>query len=304
MTRPAGRGTASVCAAMAVPVAAASLFIATPAMAATVSGTATLAVPGASSGALRSGSATTPFTVELPANASCPADTAHHGYLVYSYLVPRGTDLAAVKFVNFPSEGYGLVDTTGTYYGAVNTAEHTGQIIGIPNDFEWGPLTKRAGSVSLSKLVGGPNHGVWEAGMACANTHGFFARGWNTQVTFTSHGSGTGGFTWAAVPGAPPGAFSSGGATVHRPAEAAPTASTSSSVAAAAVTGSRPAPSGSGLSGTSGGTTHGGTRTGAPAVSPAVDGAPVLAVIAGAVVVALIGAILFLIWRIRSAAAR
>ena len=159
-----------------------------PAAASTVGGTATIAAPGATArGALGAGGSSTMFTVALPANASCPADTAHHGYHVYSYLVPKGTDLSAVKFIDFPSRGYGLVDTAGSYYGAINTALGTGQIIGIPNDFEWGPLAgSDGGAVPLSKLVGGPSHGVWEAGIACATTRGALARYWNTQVTFTA----------------------------------------------------------------------------------------------------------------------
>ncbi len=128
-----------------VPVAAGSLgLIFVPCASASVDiGTAVLAAPGATaSSPVPSGGSSTPFTVALPPRAACPGDTAHDGYRVYSYLVPKGTDLSSVTFVEYPSTGYGLV-FGGRYYGAVNTALHTGQIIGIPNDFEWGALVGR-----------------------------------------------------------------------------------------------------------------------------------------------------------------
>jgi hypothetical protein len=175
---------------------------------------ATIAAPGATAVAvLPSGKAGTPFTVALPANAACPGDTAHSGYHVYSYLVPAGTNLAAVSFVNFPSKGYGLVDQYGKYYGAINTAENTGQIIGIPNDLEWGPLvTSDGGRIPIASLVGGANHGVWEAGIACANTHGVLAASWNTQVTFSGGVHAANGLTWKATPGVHSG---TGSTSVH-----------------------------------------------------------------------------------------
>ena len=98
------------------------------------------------------------------------------------------------------------MDNAGKYYGAVNTAENTGEIIGIPNDFEWGPLVKAGGgSLHISKLVGGTNHGVWEAGIACADSHGVLVAHWNTQVTFSQTSSSQNahapdGLSWRAVP--------------------------------------------------------------------------------------------------------
>jgi hypothetical protein len=190
------------------------LLFATPASATAVAtvGAATIAAPGATAAAvLPSGKVGTPFTVALPANAACPGDTAHSGYHVYSYLVPAGTNLAAVSFVNFPSKGYGLVDQYGKYYGAINTAEKTGQIIGIPNDFEWGPLvTSDGGRIPIASLVGGANHGVWEAGIACADTHGVLAASWNTQVTFSESAHTASGLSWRATPGMPSGAVATG----------------------------------------------------------------------------------------------
>src|SRR5580658_7057767 len=97
------------------------------------------------------------------------------------------TNVASVSFVNLPSEGYGLVNNIGTYYAKVNTAPNTGQIIEIPNDFEWAPLVTQDG-VALDTLLYGAKHatGAWDAGLACTNKSGAVTDYWLTQVTFTS----------------------------------------------------------------------------------------------------------------------
>ena len=205
---PARRGRRAVTLALAALAAPAMLVVATatatPASAApTVDGIATIASPGTAT-PLTSGGSTTPFTVSLPAQAACSGDTATHGYHVYSYLVTKGTALSGVTFQTLPSAGYGLVDSTGTYYGAVNTAIGTGQVIGIPNNFEWGPLVSSNG-VQLSTLLytgsGASATGIWESGLACADTNGNLVDNWNTEVTFAAAAGDTNGFTWTAVPG-------------------------------------------------------------------------------------------------------
>ena len=199
-SRPVARVAAGIIAGIAV---LGGLALApTVADASTLGGTATIAQPGTST-ALPSGGSTTQFTVSLPTQAKCTGDTATDGYHVYSYLVHKGTALSGVTFVNLPSAGYGIVDSLGTYYGPVNTAVNTGQIIQIPNDFEWGPLVATdGGSVSLAQLLyTGGTTGVWEAGIVCADTHGAVSDNWNTEVTFTASSADANGFTWSAVPG-------------------------------------------------------------------------------------------------------
>ena len=171
-----------------------------PASAATLNSVATIANP-TTDAYLASGGSKAPFTVTLPANSACSGDTATDGYHVYSYLVPKGTNLSSVTFIDFPSTGYGFVNNIGTYYGPVNTAATTGQIIGIPNNFEWAPLVTDDG-VSLSTLLtSGSTPGVWEAGIACANSSHALTDNWNTEVTFKSSSSDPTGFVWSAVPG-------------------------------------------------------------------------------------------------------
>ena len=173
---------------------------ATSATASTLGGTATVTDP--TNHPLASGGSTTLFTVALPSQAACTGDTQNGGYLVFSYLVPQGTAPTTVNFsTGDPSTGYGFVSSTGTYYGAINTAPTTGQIIGIP-EFEWGPLVANGGVALSSLLYSGGTSGVWEGGIACAKS-GAVSDWWNTEITFTASASDPGGFTWAAVPGTP-----------------------------------------------------------------------------------------------------
>ena len=189
-----------------------------PASASTLNGIASIANP-VGQAVLTSGASATAFTVTLPPQAACDGDTASHGYHVFSYLVPSGTAVTSVTFHPFPSTGYGLVDNIGTYYGPVNTAIGTGQVISIPNNFQWGPLVANDG-VPLSTLLytgsGSSASGVWEAGLVCANTSGVVADNWNTEVTFHANAGDANGFSWTAVPGpsgSSPAAFTSAAST-------------------------------------------------------------------------------------------
>ena len=101
----------------------------------------------------------------------------------------------------FPSRYYGLVTSTGKYYGAVNTAIGTGQIISIPNDLEFAPLLSKGVSLDTLLYADGNTDGVWEAGIACANSSGAVTDYWNTEVTFTASGTDPNGFVWSDTPG-------------------------------------------------------------------------------------------------------
>jgi hypothetical protein len=171
-----------------------------PASAATLNAVATTA--NANTDAyLPSGASTAPFTVTLPPSASCSGDTASDGYHVYSYLVKKGTALSGVTFIQTPSQGYGFVNNIGTYYGPANTAATTGQVISIPNNFQWAPLVSHDGVPVSTLLNSGSSPGVWETGLACANSSGVLTDNWNTEITFTASSSDPTGFVWSAVPG-------------------------------------------------------------------------------------------------------
>jgi hypothetical protein len=175
-----------------------------PASASTLNGTATIANPNDDS-ALASGGSETQYTITLPAGAACDGDTATDGYHVFSYLVRQGTNPTAISFAtglpsDYPDAPTGLFDATGNYYGPANTAVSTGQIISIPGNLEFAPMLTRG--LPLTKLLyTGGTSGVWEAGIACANSTGAVTDYWNTAVTFTSSGSDPNGFTWSDTPG-------------------------------------------------------------------------------------------------------
>ena len=169
------------------------LLLASGATASTLDGTATIETP--ESGTLTFPAASTAqFTVGLPTGAACTGDTATDGYHVYSYLVPRGTNVATVTFVGQPSTGYGLFTSTGSYVGPINTAPTTGVVPTLPINLEWGSVV--ASHSWLSALLA--SGGVWEAGLACANSSGAVTDYWNTEVTFSASASDSGGFTWSA----------------------------------------------------------------------------------------------------------
>ena len=139
---------------------------------------------------LTSGIAATPYGVILPNGASCPGDTAHDGYHVFSYLVPKGTAPADIRFTTgLPDRGLGYF-SNGAYFGAVNTAETTGQVVGIPTSFTWTRLT------TGELFRDGARSSTWEGGIACADVHGVVTDYWNSEIVFTAHASDPGGFTW------------------------------------------------------------------------------------------------------------
>ena len=143
--------------------------------------------------ALGSGGSATPYGVVLPAGASCPGDTAHLGYHVYSYLVPQDASPTDVRFrTGIPSRWFGYI-SNGAYYGAVNTAESTGQIVGLPTSFTWSRLTPS------DLFAAGRHTATWQGGIACADTHGVVTDYWNSTIRFTADASDPGGFTWAVV---------------------------------------------------------------------------------------------------------
>ena len=185
-------------AALFVVTGAWSLYLASSsasASASTLNGTATISDPSNPTVALTSGGSTTAFTVTLPADAACTGDTATDGYHVFSYLVEKGTTITGITFTSHPSVGIGLVNNAGTYYGPANTALGTGQIISIPSNFEWGPLVT-VDHVALSTLLYSGTSGVWETGLACADSSGTLSDYWNAEVTFTASGSDPAGFVW------------------------------------------------------------------------------------------------------------
>jgi hypothetical protein len=142
---------------------------------------------------LHAGGSGTLYGVQLPSGASCPGDTAHQGYRVYSYLVPKGISPTSVSFkTGRPSRWFGYI-AYGAYYGAVNTAEGSGQIVGLPSQFTWARLTAK------DLFPDGGHTATWEGGIACTTVDGVVTDYWNSQIVFTASTSDPRGFTWRVV---------------------------------------------------------------------------------------------------------
>jgi hypothetical protein len=139
---------------------------------------------------LTGGGSASLYSVVLPQGAACPGDTAHKGYLVYSYLLPKGVPLDSVSFkTGVPSQGLGFI-AAGAYFGAVNTAEWTGQVPTLPDDFTWSRW-------SAHELLGNGTSATWQGGLACADVHGAVAASWNTEVVFSADRSDPRGYRWS-----------------------------------------------------------------------------------------------------------
>ena len=166
-----------------------SVLTSPPAFGTVPAGAAEITVPGQLT-PLHSGGSATPYGVALPQGARCPGDSAHKGYHVFSYLVPKAVSPGTVRFTDLPQQGLGYF-ADGTYVGAINTAEYTGQIVGLPTEFTWSRLTPHL------LFSSGETTATWEGGIACADSKGVITNYWNTQIVFTASKTDAGGFTWS-----------------------------------------------------------------------------------------------------------
>ncbi len=171
-----------------------SLLISGTAGAAVTVGSAEITQPGTNT-PLRSGGSTTLYGVALPAGASCSADTEHHEYHIYTYLLAKRLAPTAVNVGKWPYSGLGTDGrfgfiSGGEYVGALNTAPGTGAVVGLPEEYTWSRLTP------ADLFTKGESSSTWNAGIACANPRGVITNYWNTEVIFTASKTDPGGFTW------------------------------------------------------------------------------------------------------------
>ncbi|MGD0391945.1 MAG: hypothetical protein ABSC41_04820 [Acidimicrobiales bacterium] len=189
--RPSALGTAAL---LLVPVLLGAWLSAVPATAGAtvIAGTEEITQPGSLT-PLDSGGSETLYGVVLPSGAGCPGDTAHEGYHIFSYLVPKGVSPASVSFKRGRADkGFGYI-AYGMYYGAINTALGSGLVAGLPPDFTWARLTPN------DLFPKGEKSATWEGGIACANTDGVVTNYWNSEIVFTASTSDPRGFTWRVV---------------------------------------------------------------------------------------------------------
>ncbi len=150
-----------------------------------------------------SGGSDTTFVLNLGTDPVCSGDSATDGYRVWSYLVKPTVNIDSLTFNQDTnaSVGYGLYTSGGEYFGDANTAQTTGEVLASQTQiFEWGPAVSER-SLLTDLLYTGKKSGLWEGGIACANSSGDLTDNWNVQFIFTKSTSDPNGFTWSAVPG-------------------------------------------------------------------------------------------------------
>jgi MYXO-CTERM domain-containing protein len=141
---------------------------------------------------LPSGGSGTKFGIALPAGAHCPGDTEHKGYRVWSYLVPGDVELRSVSFAGLiPEPGYPL-KARGDPFGPANTAQDTGQIVRLPNDFVLSDLDLTPAEL----LRSGATSASWHAGIACSDVRGALSTYWNVDLVFSVNSGDPAGYTW------------------------------------------------------------------------------------------------------------
>jgi hypothetical protein len=154
----------------------------------TTKGPAYVVTPSGAS--LNSGGSTTPFSLLLPTGAACPADTARHGYLVYSYLTPMTTDPTSLTFPGgYPSSNLDLITTGGEPFVTNATAPYSGAILRLPA-FDWSRYDRHPEVLPP---------GTYNVGIACALNQGHVVAYWNNQIRFTASATDAGGFIWQVV---------------------------------------------------------------------------------------------------------
>jgi len=144
---------------------------------------------------LAGGGSATNFSLAIPPQAKCPGDsTVKPWYRVYSFVDPAGTDITTVNFrAGIPDKGLGL-RSGGAYFGAINVAKGTGQILALPGDFKLGEF----GVADL--LPGGRTTQAYDVGIVCTDYLGHVAgHYWGLKVTIAASSNDAGGFTWTAA---------------------------------------------------------------------------------------------------------
>jgi hypothetical protein len=180
LLRLATRATAAL-----VSAGALGLLETATASAVTDAGAVEVVTPGNLS-PLNGGGSATPFTLRLPGGAACPGDTAHKGYLVFSYTIPAAVKPDHIFFPGgSPKVGVDLIDTAGVPFVTEATGVNTGVVL-QPPVFVWSRYDHHPEALPP---------GTYNVGLACALLDRPVTY-WNTQITFVASSTDPGGFTW------------------------------------------------------------------------------------------------------------
>lgn len=146
--------------------------------------------------AYQRGDSTSAFTLRLPDGATCPGDSANDGWRVQSFIVPAGTDLAALEFsANRPNHGEpassrSLREINGGIFTQRMTEPNQalgepGRILALP------PLTFAYFDTGTFPP------GLYEIGVACTTPDWKVRRFWHAEIEFeTAPDVEPGGMRW------------------------------------------------------------------------------------------------------------
>jgi hypothetical protein len=160
----------------------------------------------------------TVFNLTLPNGASCSAGGGT-GELYYSFLVPAGTDLTKLTYLDFPpqpDEGTALILPNGTYLPSVSPSNGPpGEInpeyaIGL----EMGPLVDTAITsltltgtelpIGAALIPTGQTSADYVAGIVCIGPPDAVTDYWSAPLTFTVSNTDPSGFVWTPTAGGAP----------------------------------------------------------------------------------------------------
>ena len=136
------------------------------------------------------------FTLQLPAGASCPGDSAHDDWRIQSFLIPAAVDPGELRYGNLRPDGDGLYSLRGADtapYVQVLTGQNSGP--GQPG------IIPSIAPLSLAQFTSDmlPT-GRYRMGIACSLL-GETATYWDVEIYIESSSSGQpGGFTWSVGP--------------------------------------------------------------------------------------------------------
>jgi hypothetical protein len=185
---------------------------ASPAVNANVGGPAVFSVSGTNL------PSNTLFNLTLPHQAACSAEGGT-GELYYSFLVPAGTDLTQLTYLNLPpqpDEGTGLITANGDYLPSLNPANGPpGQIDPLYGSaLEMAPLVDTAVTeltltgtelpLGAALIPAGQTSADWVAGVACIAPPDAVTDYWSAPLTFTVSSADPSGFVWTPTAGAEP----------------------------------------------------------------------------------------------------
>jgi len=139
---------------------------------------------------LNSGGSATLFALQLPPGAACAGDSAHKGYLLYSYVLSSTVNPATLTYKDgYPATGVDLIDQYGDPWVTKFTAVDTGAV-SVGSIFKWSLYGHDTAAIKPGNS--------YNIGISCSQNFKT-ASYWNVGMRFLPSATDPAGFTWAVV---------------------------------------------------------------------------------------------------------